>query len=78
MGFLDYRPDFAAGKSQNTGNPVLWICTENGNGIIWDTIYDGTGFHPNSLASFCLLLPLQAPVTASAAQYWVCSNFCVK
>ena len=44
MGFLDYRPDLAAGESQNTGNPVLWICTENRNGIICDTIYDGTGF----------------------------------
>ena len=44
MGFLDYRPDFAAGVSQNTGKPVLWICTGNRNGIICDTIYDGTVF----------------------------------
>ena len=44
MGFLDHRPDLAAGESQNTGNPVLSICTENRNGMICDTIYDGTGF----------------------------------
>ena len=43
MGFLDYGSDFAAGESQNTGNPVLWICTENRNGMICDDIYDCTG-----------------------------------
>ena len=32
--FLGYGPDFAAGVSQNKGNHVLWICTENRNGIL--------------------------------------------